>query len=77
MRWAIEDGKPVFGLCRGLQVINVAAGGTLWQDLASQGGTFQKHDYFPTAGFERTGSPDRSAGSLVAEFESQKSGAAK
>jgi putative glutamine amidotransferase len=52
-RWAIEDGKPVLGLCRGLQVINVATGGTLWQDLASQNAAFHKHDYFPTAGFER------------------------
>ena len=52
-RWAMEDGKPVLGLCRGLQVINVATGGSLWQDLASQGTSFQKHDYFPTAGFER------------------------
>lgn len=52
-RWAVEDRKPILGLCRGLQVINVAAGGTLWQDLASQDGAFQKHDYFPTAGFER------------------------
>lgn len=52
-RWAMEDGKPLLGLCRGLQVINVAAGGTLWQDLASQNGAFAKHDYFPTAGFER------------------------
>lgn len=52
-RWAMEDGKPVLGLCRGLQIINVANGGTLWQDLASQNGAFRKHDYFPTAGFER------------------------
>lgn len=52
-RWAMEDGKPVLGLCRGLQVINVANGGTLWQDLASQNAAFHKHDYFPTAGFER------------------------
>ncbi len=51
--WAMEDGKPLLGLCRGLQVINVASGGTLWQDLASQNGAFHKHDYFPTAGFER------------------------
>ena len=29
VRWAIEDGKPVLGVCRGLQIINVAAGGTL------------------------------------------------
>ncbi len=52
-RWAMEDGKPLLGLCRGLQIINVASGGTLWQDLATHDGTFHKHDYFPTAGFER------------------------
>ncbi len=53
VRWAIEEGKPVFGLCRGHQIINVACGGTLWQDLASQNGAFHKHDFFPNAGFER------------------------
>lgn len=52
-RWAIEDGKPVLGLCRGLQVINVAQGGSLWQDLPSQNPAFNKHDFFPTTGFER------------------------
>lgn len=29
-------GKPVFGVCRGLQLVNVAFGGTLYQDLATQ-----------------------------------------
>ncbi len=52
-KWAIEDGKPVLGLCRGLQVINVASGGSLWQDLPSQNPAFAKHDFFPTTGFER------------------------
>lgn len=52
-RWAIEDRKPLLGLCRGLQVINVAAGGTLFQDLDAQLAGAIRHDYFPTLGFER------------------------
>ncbi|HQD14486.1 MAG: gamma-glutamyl-gamma-aminobutyrate hydrolase family protein [Comamonadaceae bacterium] len=28
--------KPVFGICRGLQLINVAFGGTLYQDISTQ-----------------------------------------
>lgn len=31
-----KAGKPVFGVCRGLQLMNVAFGGTLYQDLATQ-----------------------------------------
>ena len=53
VRWAVEDHKPVLGLCRGLQVINVALGGTLYQDLEAQYPNALKHDYFPTYGFER------------------------
>jgi putative glutamine amidotransferase len=52
-RWAIAEGKPVFGLCRGLQIVNVALGGTLYQDIAAQRSDAIKHDYFPTAGFSR------------------------
>ena len=29
-------GKPVFGVCRGLQLINVAYGGSLYQDISTQ-----------------------------------------
>jgi putative glutamine amidotransferase len=52
-RWAIAEGKPLFGLCRGLQIVNVALGGTLYQDIAAQRSDAIKHDYFPTAGFAR------------------------
>ena len=33
---ARETGMPVLGVCRGIQSMNVAMGGTLWQDLPSQ-----------------------------------------
>ena len=36
VRLALRRGMPVFGICRGMQVLNVALGGTLYQDLPSQ-----------------------------------------
>jgi putative glutamine amidotransferase len=51
--WAIDDRKPLLGLCRGIQVINVALGGTLWQDIEAQLPQALKHDYWPSAGFGR------------------------
>jgi putative glutamine amidotransferase len=36
IRAFVRAGKPVFGICRGLQMINVAFGGTLWQDIETQ-----------------------------------------
>ena len=53
-RWAIADAMPVLGLCRGAQVINVAAGGTLHQDIAAEIAGAQAHDLYPTKGFART-----------------------
>ena len=36
MPMVLEQGKPVLGICRGLQLINVALGGSLYQDLPTQ-----------------------------------------
>lgn len=38
---AAERGMPIFGICRGHQLINVAFGGTLWQDSSLRPGTDQ------------------------------------
>lgn len=51
-RWAVEMGMPVLGVCRGAQMINVACGGTLYQDILSERPDLAKHDYFPPS-FER------------------------
>jgi putative glutamine amidotransferase len=36
LRRVIEAGKPILGICRGFQLINVFLGGSLYQDLKSQ-----------------------------------------
>lgn len=43
LRGFIAAGKPVFGICRGMQLINVACGGSLHQDLCSDGATSFHH----------------------------------
>jgi putative glutamine amidotransferase len=42
-----QRGIPFMGICRGIQVINVALGGTLYSDIAAQHPGALKHDYYP------------------------------
>jgi putative glutamine amidotransferase len=50
------QGKPVLGICRGAQLINVAFGGSLIQDIATQIGTAAAH---VTPDYERNRHPVR------------------
>jgi len=64
-RQAVKQGRPFFGICRGLQVFNVALGGTLYQDLPSEHPGPIIHSY-PWREFP----PDRIAHTVKVEEES-------
>jgi putative glutamine amidotransferase len=44
---ASEAGLPFLGICRGIQVINVALDGTLYTDIRDQVPGALKHDHYP------------------------------
>ena len=48
-RRALCDDMPLLSICRGIQVLNVAAGGSLYQDIASEIPVARKHNCNPPA----------------------------
>lgn len=40
---ADKSNKPMFGICKGLQILNVYFGGTLYQDISQAEGSYIKH----------------------------------
>ena len=63
---AIAKGIPVLGICRGLQLINVARGGTLITDLPLGAG--QSHAFYGYPGAQRTHEVDIEPDSLLADL---------
>jgi putative glutamine amidotransferase len=44
-RLALEAGLPILAVCRGIQVLNVSGGGTLYQDITAQVRGAMRHQY--------------------------------
>ena len=47
LKKVIADNKPALGICRGIQFINAALGGTLYQDLPTQFSSETEHHQTP------------------------------
>jgi len=45
---ALDRRLPVLAVCRGLQILNVSCGGSLYQDVSAMLPGAIKHDHFPT-----------------------------
>lgn len=47
--WALEEDLPVLGVCRGMQLINIVLGGSLYQDISDQytGSIAHSHRHLP------------------------------
>jgi putative glutamine amidotransferase len=45
-REAVAVGKPLLAICRGHQLLNVALGGTLWEDIETRMPGARRHNYY-------------------------------
>jgi len=46
IKHALEQKKPIFAICRGVQILNVAFGGSLYQDLSYDEDSTIRHDQY-------------------------------
>jgi len=54
-RRAVSDDLPLLAICRGHQVLNVALGGTLYQDIATQNPRALRHNFHPEYPYNHLG----------------------
>ena len=43
LKGAVQSGKSILGICRGMQLINIGLGGTVYQDLSENPDAHLKH----------------------------------
>ncbi|CAA9228338.1 MAG: Glutamine amidotransferase, class I [uncultured Chloroflexi bacterium] len=65
---AVARNYPVLAICRGMQVLNVALGGTLWQDLPAQIPESEVHHYQKAPRSETTHDVDVTRDSLLGDL---------
>jgi putative glutamine amidotransferase len=68
LKSCLEKGKPVFGICRGLQIINVVLGGSLFQHIQTQYPGSIQHDRHDDIREKRHHSVTVTQGSLLARL---------
>jgi putative glutamine amidotransferase len=74
VQFAAREGFPFFGICRGIQVINVALGGTLFTNLSDQHPGEIRHDMFPGFPYHKITHPvEIVPGSLLDQIVGQSS----
>ncbi|MEI0524818.1 gamma-glutamyl-gamma-aminobutyrate hydrolase family protein [Brachyspira murdochii] len=67
VKYALEMKKPILGICRGCQIINVAFGGSLYQDLSLIDNCYIKHSQSAKP-YEATHSMTTKEGSIIREI---------